>query len=687
MVGLAFLTPLFLAGAATAAIPLIIHLIHRRRAKVHPFSTLMFLRLSNYRVARRERLRELIMLLLRCALLLLLAFAFAGPVLRHRRAAPDAPVHAAVIVDDSFSMGYRHGGETSFERARRAAAGIVESLPKDSEAALFFFAANSDRELPELTPSMIELKKSAMSATVSASAAAAGPAISRAAGALASSPWPNRELYVLTDLQKIAWQDVAPGDDFARLGDEELEIIVVDCGGEEPENTAVEKVATGLRPGAGASELRAVVDVRNFGRVPRDVALSLRMGERGGELRAADTARITERGAARIALEQALLDGQEAVGCVEAAPDSLPLDDVRYVSVSRSREASVLIVGARRGGPRGPDDVFYLKAALEAGSSPLQTFSVTCDELPAMELGDYAVVVAGQLPGLTAPGAAALRRFVRAGGGLLMFLGPDVTAPMYNELLGASDANGPALLPARLGELRTMPDDARATWDEIDFSHNLFDLFAGSAAKELSFVRTGTYFALDTAGGTNTGDSGAERMRVLAAYAGGAPAVVEGACGDGAVILFTTSCDGGWSGLPLRASFVPIVHRAVAHLTGEQDSSAAEHTVGQPIEFAFPIQAGSVSIEITAPDGSQHIVLSEPSEQGNRAAFRGTGQPGLYRINALTPSYTGPRVLAVNVDTAESDLARISPQQMRTLLPGARVVAPGTLAAGAGGAT
>ena len=56
MAGLFFLSPLFLWGLAAVSIPVIIHLIHTRKAKVKPFSSFRFLRLSYRRTAKRSKL-------------------------------------------------------------------------------------------------------------------------------------------------------------------------------------------------------------------------------------------------------------------------------------------------------------------------------------------------------------------------------------------------------------------------------------------------------------------------------------------------------------------------------------------------------------------------------------------------------------------------------------------------------
>ena len=79
MFGLSFLSPLFLIGAAAAAMPIAIHLFYRRAEPVIEFAAMRYLRQAPVEQSRRRRLRELLLLALRVAALMLLAWAFARP--------------------------------------------------------------------------------------------------------------------------------------------------------------------------------------------------------------------------------------------------------------------------------------------------------------------------------------------------------------------------------------------------------------------------------------------------------------------------------------------------------------------------------------------------------------------------------------------------------------------------------
>src|SRR5437016_13039177 len=93
-----FLAPLFLVGLAAVAVPVIIHLIHRERRVVVPFPSLMFLQRIPYRSVRRQKLRHLLLLALRCLALALLAAAFARPFFDRRHAAGQATTGAREVL-------------------------------------------------------------------------------------------------------------------------------------------------------------------------------------------------------------------------------------------------------------------------------------------------------------------------------------------------------------------------------------------------------------------------------------------------------------------------------------------------------------------------------------------------------------------------------------------------------------
>ena len=126
-------------------IPIIIHLVFRRRAKPIEFSTLYFLRLVDRQVMRRYRLKELLLLALR----LLLLAAMIGALIKHTldRAVfggRSVPTSAAIVLDNTCSMRASLQGGQAFALARAAARSVLEGLGEGSTATLVPFDAPGD---------------------------------------------------------------------------------------------------------------------------------------------------------------------------------------------------------------------------------------------------------------------------------------------------------------------------------------------------------------------------------------------------------------------------------------------------------------------------------------------------------------------------------------------------------------
>ncbi|RLT20303.1 MAG: hypothetical protein DWI27_00685, partial [Planctomycetota bacterium] len=107
--GLSFITPMLLGGAALVALPLVLHLIMRRKPVPHDFPALRFLREKAVANRRRLQLSHIVLLLLRMAAIALVALALARPVLRGAGwlADGEGPVAAALVFDTAPRMALR----------------------------------------------------------------------------------------------------------------------------------------------------------------------------------------------------------------------------------------------------------------------------------------------------------------------------------------------------------------------------------------------------------------------------------------------------------------------------------------------------------------------------------------------------------------------------------------------------
>ena len=211
--GFTFLTPLYLIGLLSAAIPLIIHLSRSRRTKKMRFSTTRFFTEQFLRSYRMSRLKELLLLACRMALFAILAMALARPLFLPKgtagAVAGGGPRSAIIVLDDSASMGYAEDGVTLFRRAQEAAGTILGSLSSGDRAAVVLAGrreAGPDVLFEEPTDDLEELRRMIDRATVRSLGTDLSGAIARAElmASAARASGRSAQIYVLSDLQESA---------------------------------------------------------------------------------------------------------------------------------------------------------------------------------------------------------------------------------------------------------------------------------------------------------------------------------------------------------------------------------------------------------------------------------------------------------------------------------------------------
>ena len=253
-----FLEPLMLVGMAAAAIPVVLHMIYRKKAPRIQFSTIRFLKLSVERTAHRQRLQDLLLLILRCLLFGLLAMALAKPFVGGMFRWSTASTNVVLVIDNSYSMGCMHEGRTRYATAKESAQQIIKTLSSRDRAALVFTCGRESRSVAadesdadaaawakysRLSSDLDGIFEAVGSSQVSIERSNIIWAVNKAFEALADSSDPNKEIYVLTDMQAISWQQSAKAVQEALLPGGRTPIIVVNCGRQDYRNLAISDVA------------------------------------------------------------------------------------------------------------------------------------------------------------------------------------------------------------------------------------------------------------------------------------------------------------------------------------------------------------------------------------------------------------------------------------------------------------
>ena len=644
-----------LVGMVLGIVPIVIHLINRRRAKLRRFAAIEFLLMSDKRLARRLKLKQILVLALRVALVLALAFALAKPYLEPDMAPGrdvSEPGAIALVIDDSASMlALGEDGDQRLDRALGEARALIDAGGPRTSFAVIAMGTPARLLTPGLTYDHQVATRALEQVRPSGRGTDLEGALAEAGRVLSESGERERRIHVLSDLAAHAWQPLAAAWTWVPVTS--FERAPIDPRPVAP-NVAVIDVRVG-DPGRanerGEVPLEITAKVTNFGEVESSVTAELRLG-------AAVTAEVVSvlPGATREVPFKLTLEPGASEGTVSVKPsptNALDQDDVFYFVVGARRAVETLIVN---GAPRSTDwmdELFFLRAALAAtapGETPINTKVVQTSELTAARVDAADVVVLANVGTLTKEQTLVLEQFVEKGGGVFISAGDQWGGGEPGQL-GEINARYGKLLPFPVRELKSVGrvDDPRAVLlalglSSVDFEHPVFAIFDALEDASLFKAHVMTHVLVDTAG--------RPEAKVLASFTGGIPALVEAPLGRGRVLLLTTTIDRDWADLALRTSFPPLAQRICAYLARALDRPGGPGiVVGEEAHVAVPDGRGPLLL--LRPDGAE-----VPLDAAEDAATVFVGAPDLAGHYAVMRAGERERALpfAVNVDRRESDL-------------------------------
>ncbi len=248
-----------------------------------------------------------------------------------------------------------------------------------------------------------------------------------------------------------------------------------------------------------------------------------------------------------------------------------------------------------------------------------------------------------------------LKEYVKSGGGLLLFPGPDTDASHVN-----ADYISAGLLPAKLGQRRTLKDDDSITINPATIQHPALTLFKDTSTIDIASARFLTYYPLDPV----SDDADTASVRIMARYSNGDPAFVERKVGLGRVIISASSAGGVWNQMPLKPSYVPLVYQLVSYL-GEGAVSRRNLKQDEPLFVSLPLSDANKSVRITDPTGQVSSQGSALDARGVTVTYNNTARAGIYTVS-VTGSNTKD-AFAVGLDTTGSNLTPADPAKAITL--------------------
>jgi hypothetical protein len=698
-----FAAPLFLMAALAAAIPVVLHMVNRKRAKELPFPTLRFLKISAQKTRRRKRIHDLLLMLLRASLLLLIAAALAGPTLTKLGSLwGNAGTAAVIVLDNSASMGTIDGERTRFEAGVAAAAQILDQLGEGDQAALLPTCGPPFRDAGTLDRTQDSVRQILGQCRVSYERADLGSTLQQARELLAKSDAPNKQIYVLTDMQRISWPGLTgseePGAQEVPRGlgtsmpskspsnatnknlaplpisQSPIPVIVVNTSRSPKPNVAVQSLDIAAAIPVTGLPMKATATLLNTSSVAQQRVVELLVD--GVKQSASPELDLPPRGRAKhefsFTLNHSGLHRGEArlVG-----DDGSKYDDRRFFTLQIDQGIPVAMVKARRHEIPYLDDAYYLERALasgRAGSGAIVATPLLVDELAKHPLSNFKVIFCVNLPALDVQTGERLADYVAGGGRVVWICGDNVEPEAYNKM---NQQAGSRLLPVAISDVRTPSQQGkRDSWHVsfLDKKHPALGRLVEPASLYESVL---VYKHVRMAAG--------EGAWVMARLDDTEPVLVQRSVGEGLVLMLGTSVQLGWSNLPLRTIFLPLVTQLTFDLA-DVEQTRANVIAGQPLVYGAGVSparaAGTAAprdfVEVVRP-GGEVLRLKADGEDGKSAGpfrYANTHDIGVYVLRQLAA--TPPRQIAysVNFDPDEAEPAEIELTELEELLTGSPLI-------------
>jgi hypothetical protein len=618
-----FLAPLFLAGAAAVALPFLFHLIRRSSREKVIFSSLMFLDPSPPRITKRSRLEHILLLLLRCAVICLLAFAFSRPFLQKPMAAvasPDENARVAILLDTSASM----QREELWNQAKDRTLETVRSLGQNDVFALYAFDqqlrtvlsfADAGQLAPGDRAAAVQSRLGGLKPSWGGTHL--GNAMIQATEHLLEQL--NRDsqeqgntrlrLVLISDLQTGAKLDGLQGFEWPNKLQVQLEPIVakeISNAGiqilEETKNVFAANTNAPVRlrvqNSIGSKQEKFDVQWRRGGLEPVGEKLNLYVP--AGQSRIVAAPQKAE-GATSIALQG----------------DAVMFDNAGYSAPPKESEVLIGYYGGEAA--NDPQQMrYYLHRAFDQKNLSTRVLAFT-NNIPT-NWQSLTLLVLGNTPSTEVTTMA--KDLLRAGRTVLLPMREPASANVISSLVGG------LLVSAQEAQVNSF-----GMFGRISFQHPLFAPFSDARYSDFTKIHFWKYRAFDLSNITNA--------NVIAAFDSGEPLLAEIPVDKGRLLVLGSTWMPGDSQLALSTKFVPLLF-GILEQSANLRNFAQQYLVGDVV----PLPEGIAEVKL--PTGESRAVSE------NR--FLETKEPGVYRA--------GDFQFAVNVDPAESGTNPLLPEEL-----------------------
>ena len=667
-----FLNALLLGGTAAGSIPLVIHLLQRRKRKTVRWGAMQFLLLKNLSQRRRVKLEQWLLLLLRIGIPILLALCMARPVISSLAPSLNqTPLSLVLLLDDSASMGAPADDKSPSHAARATCEFLLKTLPRGSEVSVIPLS-NPEIPVTQLTVDSAGAARSLSKHKNQPAPAQISAGLDAAAEVLNKAHQNRRRVILLSDFQKTNWSKEEGA--ARQLAGERLHaqrpapsIALFDAGAPSTENVALESLEFSKLPVGVNQKLRFTATLRNYGSKPQPQK-TLEWKVDGASI-STKTASVGAHESVQLVFEHAFKEVGPHTVEARIDADSQASDDVYSASILVNEPLGVLVFNGRPSPEPMQGESDFLEIALQPrtagggeGAGMLRpTILDPTSGLNTKALARGKIAVLADVRTLTKQQVQELEDFVRGGGGLLVFPGRQTDVEWFNKTL---HANGAGLLPARITDLQSPPAGQAQTAATIGTKFSRHPVLEPFIQAEAAFdeIRISNWYSLKFPD-PEAIPSGASPSTTILSIDNGEPLFIERAYGAGTVIQSALPCSATWSNLPTRPAYLPLFQRLTLH-AGIAAQPSWNLLAGQPILATLNPKTAVQPVWLKAPEGPVVEGMTRKEGAAHLAEFSNTHLPGIYQ---LTTADAETKQYALNVSRRESDPSRLESSEIQAV--------------------
>lgn len=651
-----FLNPLVLIGVIGIALPILAHLLNRYQVQRTDWAAMRFLN-RNVRVRSRQlKLRDILLLILRCLALLLLIFALARPAWNANSSLPGEQRAGVVIaIDSSFSMAHGSEGQTRFDEAIKRVNVIADKMATGDPVTLVLMGGDERVVLRNMAYDATRFSEALDELEAGSGTLDLANEPKRLAELVADMEAPQKEVYLITDTQSLNWKQPSTQlrEALAELGAEARVFVVpVSSGSANLAVTELELVSGVLRKGTIA---RYSATVRNFGEAPvSNIAVQCRVND--VEIDRKIIPLIEAGGSETVSLFVPFHNAGATRITAQVSGDELEADNIRRtVAVVRDR-VSVLCVDGSSGDAGRLIVAALLARPDNAESEDYVVRSVPWLSFPAEDLSDVDVIIFTDVPEITEQQTVQLEQFVRRGNGLVWFAGDSVKPAAWNERSAGIET---PLLPGILGpKIRTSDAQGAGKPLDADMPDHSVCLPLLSLPEDL-LSETRFTSLLEVKPSPNS-------FPILQLAGSDAPVLLEQSLGRGQVFLFATTAETAWNNMALTPVFPMVMQQIVTYLSGREFERP--RSIGDSLTLTYVDQPDANDAVFDTPSGESIIVPVRQVGSQFVALLESAYETGYYTARVSVQSAGIP--IAVNVDPDESNVSTLPDAELRANLEG-----------------